>query len=174
MAIPLWRTTALNVFWREVGDRGLAGAGRGTPRAGALELPVRSQQLQGPFGQGHLAVFAPFASSDPDQHPLRVDVRDLQLRPFRQAQSTGLDHPQTHPGFRVGDHGQQGADLLRTPHERQFLALAGANERQDRPRSLERHLVEEFDPVEMDAERALCDLLLVAAGRGRTGGAPLR
>ena len=131
------------------------------PGPGVLELPGRSPQLQGPFGQGHITVLAPVASSDPDPHALGVDVRDLQRRPFRQAQSTGLDHPQPHPGLRVVDQGQQGADLLRTQHERQFLALAGANARQDWPRSLERNLVEEFDPVEMDAERALGDLLLI-------------
>ena len=129
--------------------------------SGGLARPVRAPPLQGPFGQGYRAVFAPWASSDPDQHPLRVKVRDPQRRPFRQAPSTGLDQPQTPPGGRVVDQGQQGADLLRTPHERQLLALAGAHEPQDWPRSLARQLVEEFDPGAREAEGALGDLLLV-------------
>jgi len=52
-------------------------------------------------------------------------------------------------------------DLLRTQHDRQFLALPGAHERQDWPRSLERHLIEELDPIEVDTEGALRDLLLL-------------
>ena len=47
------------------------------PGPGARALPVDPSQLQGPFGQGHQAVFAPFALSDTDQHALRVNVRDL-------------------------------------------------------------------------------------------------
>jgi hypothetical protein len=50
------------------------------PRARAL--PVYRQQLQGPFGQGHHAVFAPFALSDTGQQALGGDVRDLPRRPF--------------------------------------------------------------------------------------------
>ena len=50
------------------------------PRARALL--VYPQQLQDPFGQGHHAVFAPFALSDTDQQALGGDVRDLPRRPF--------------------------------------------------------------------------------------------
>jgi hypothetical protein len=42
------------------------------PGPGARPLPVDPSPLQGPFGQGHEAVFAPFALTDTDQHPLRV------------------------------------------------------------------------------------------------------
>jgi hypothetical protein len=55
------------------------------PWPGAGALPVRSQPLQGPFGQGHQAVFAPFALADPDQHALGVNVRDLEMGPFPEA-----------------------------------------------------------------------------------------
>jgi len=135
--------------------------GREQPGPGALTLPVLSQELQGPVGQGPIAVFAPFAPSDPDQHALGGDVRDLQLRPFPQAPSTGIDHPQTHAGFRLVDQGQQVPDLLRTPHDWQCLAVSGSNEVEDRPWSLQRALVEEPDPIEVNAEGALGDLLLV-------------
>ena len=59
------------------------------------------------------------------------------------------------------DQGQQVPDFLRTQHDRQFLALPGAHEVEDWPRSLQRELVEEPDPVEVDAEGALGDLLLI-------------
>ena len=51
--------------------------GREQPGSGACALPVRAQQLQGPFDQWHRAVFAPLALADPDQHALGVDIRDL-------------------------------------------------------------------------------------------------
>jgi hypothetical protein len=57
--------------------------------------------------------------------------------------------------------GQQGAHFLRTQHDGQFLAVPGPDELEDRPRALQRALVEEADPIEMDASRALGDLLLI-------------
>jgi hypothetical protein len=41
------------------------------------------------------------------------------------------------------------------------LAVSGTDELEDRPRALQRALVEEADPIEMDASRALGDLLLI-------------
>jgi hypothetical protein len=47
------------------------------PGPGARTRPVDPSQLQGPFGHGHQAVFAPLALSDTDQQALRINVRDL-------------------------------------------------------------------------------------------------
>jgi hypothetical protein len=41
------------------------------------------------------------------------------------------------------------------------LAVPGTDELEDRPRALQGALVEEPDPIEMDASRALRDLLLI-------------
>jgi hypothetical protein len=41
------------------------------------------------------------------------------------------------------------------------LAVPGTNELEDRPRALQSALVEEPDPIEMDASRALGDLLRI-------------
>ena len=81
--------------------------------------------------------------------------------PSRQAQPTGIDQLQTHPGFRVLDQGQQGPDLPRTQHDGQFLDVPGSHEVEDGPRSLQRALVEEPDPIEVNAEGALRDFLLI-------------
>jgi hypothetical protein len=64
----------------------------------------------------------------------------------------------------VSDQRQQRTDFLRTQHNRQFLAVPGPNEREDQPRSLPRDLVEESDPIKVDASRALRDLLLIDQG----------
>jgi hypothetical protein len=83
------------------------------PGAGPLVLPVRSQQLQHPGGQGHQAVLPPVALVHPHQHPLGIDVGNLQLGPFSQAPPTGVDQLQTHPGVAGFDQDQQGPDFLR-------------------------------------------------------------
>jgi hypothetical protein len=124
-------------------------------------LPVDPQQLQGPCGQGHQAVFTPFALSNQDQHPVGVNVRDLEMGPFPQAQSAGIDHPQTHPSFGVDYRGQQRADFLGTHYNWQFLAVPGPHERQDRPWSLQGDLIKKPAPIEVDTEGTLRDLLLM-------------
>src|SRR5262245_32344289 len=96
-----------------------------------------------------------------DQYALGVDVRNLQLRPFPQAQPTRIDHLQTHAGFRALYQGQQGAHFLGTQHNRQFLAGPGTDELEHRPRALQRVLVEEPDSIEVDASRALRALLFI-------------
>jgi hypothetical protein len=131
------------------------------PGAGPLALPVLPPSLEHPGGQRHVAVFATFALSDSDQQAVGVDVRDLQLRPFPQAQPTGIDHSPTHPGFRFVDSGQQVPDLRRTPYHRQLLALPRSNEVEDRPRSLQGKLIDEPDPLEVHTEGALGNLLLI-------------
>jgi hypothetical protein len=104
---------------------------------------------------------SPFALAHAHQHALRVDVRDLQLGSFQQAQPTGIDQLQTHPGCRVRDQGQQGPDLPQPQHDRQFLGVPGAHEVEDGPGALQRALVEESNPVEVNPEGALGDLLLI-------------
>jgi hypothetical protein len=135
--------------------------GREPPGPGALALPVHAQQLEGPFGQGHIAVCAPLALADPHQHALGVDVRDLARGSFPETQATGIDHPQTPLGFRACDRGQQGADFWRTQHDGELLAVPGPSEGEERPRALQGTLREEPDAIEVDAEGPLGDLLVI-------------
>ena len=71
------------------------------PGPGVLRAASRPATAPGSVWPRAQAVFTPLALSNPDQHPVGVDVRDLEMGPFPQAQSTGIDHPQTHRGFRV-------------------------------------------------------------------------
>ena len=59
------------------------------------------------------------------------------------------------------DQGQQGADFPGTPHDWQFLAVPGPNEVEDRPWSLPGDLIKKPDPLEVDTEGTLRDLLLM-------------
>src|SRR5882724_6701096 len=138
--------------------------GRDQPGAGPPELPVLSSQLPGPVGQWYRAVFAPLALADQDQHTLGIDVRDLQWGPLPKAKPTSVDQPPAQPGCRVLDQGKEIPHVPRTEHDRQFLDIPGAHTVEDGPRSLERQLVEEPDPVEVDAEGALGDVLLIEQG----------
>ena len=123
-----------------------------------LALPVLPPSRQHPRGERHAAVFAPFALLHSYQPPVCVDVGDLQLCALGQAQPTGLDDPQTHPGFRVLDQGQEGPDLPQTHHAGPLLDVSGSNEVEDGPRSLQRAPVEEPDPREVNTEGTLRDL----------------
>ncbi len=129
-------------------ERRLRGPSGEPPGPGARALPGSPPPLQSPCGQGHQAVFAPVALADADP----------------QAQPTRIHHLQTHPGFRAWSPGQQGAHVLRTQHDGQLLAGPGMDECEDRPRALQRALGEKPDPIELDASRALGDLLLMEQG----------
>jgi hypothetical protein len=143
--------------------------GREPPGAGPLALPVGSQQRQGPFGQGPLAALTPLALADPHQPAWGVHGRDLPLGPFPPAPPTGVEHLEPQPGCGVVDQGHQGADLLRTQHDRQLLALPGASEGEDRPRSPQAAFREAPDAREVHAAGTRGDLLLIqAAQQGRT------
>jgi hypothetical protein len=61
----------------------------------------------------------------------------------------------------VRNQGQQGADLPQTQHDRAFLGVPRAHEVEDRPRALQRALVEDPKPVEMNPAGALGDPLLL-------------
>jgi hypothetical protein len=47
--------------------------------AGTVLLPVRPQFLQQSRRQGHESFLRPLAVGDPDLHPRRVDIGDLQV-----------------------------------------------------------------------------------------------
>jgi hypothetical protein len=106
-------------------ERRLLGPGEEPPGVGPLALPVRPQHLSDPRGPGDEALVAALALAHAPQQALRVAVRDLQRGPFPQAQPTGREQLQTHPGARVHDQGQQGADLPPTQHDRPFVGGAG-------------------------------------------------
>jgi hypothetical protein len=61
----------------------------------------------------------------------------------------------------VLDQGQSGPDLPRTQHDRQFLEGPRAHQVKDGPGSCQRALGEEPNPLEVHAEGALSDLLLM-------------
>jgi hypothetical protein len=137
------------------------GAGRAQPGPGALALPGDAPPREGPFGQGHIAGFAPLALADPHRHALGGNVRDLQLGPFPATQATGIEQLQTPLGCRACDRGQQGADFLGPQPAGEVLAGPGPSEGEARPRALRGALRETPDAIEVEAEGTLGDLLVM-------------
>jgi hypothetical protein len=119
------------------------------PGAGPLAPPVLPPTRQHPRGSRHAAVLAPLALGSPHQHAWRGDVGDLQLGPCGQQQATSIHQPQTPPGCRGLDQGQERPDRPQTPHDRQFWGVSGSNTVEDGPRALPRALVEAPAPLEV-------------------------
>jgi hypothetical protein len=61
------------------------------PDGVAVSFPVLAEQVQGRTGQRQVAILAPFAAMDVDQLAGAVDVADLEVRAFLQAQAAGVD-----------------------------------------------------------------------------------
>jgi hypothetical protein len=130
--------------------------GRGRAR------PVHAPPLEGPFGQGPMAVLAPLALADPHQQALGVDVRDLARGAFSETPATGIDHPPTHRGVRACDRGPQDAHCWRTPHAGECLAVPRPRAGDERPRARQGPRRAEPEALEGDAEGPLGDLLVLA------------
>jgi len=65
------------------------------PHRIAMRAPVLKQQPERSLRQWHVAVFGAFAMTDVNHYPGTVEVGDLQMRPFLQAQTTGVDGGET-------------------------------------------------------------------------------
>jgi hypothetical protein len=87
--------------------------------------PVSAQQLQ-QLGREHdLTWIASLALADVDDHPLAVNVSDLQIEGFLATQPGTVVHGQQSPMLRVRRDVEQGADLFPAPHRRQLAAHLG-------------------------------------------------
>ena len=134
------------------------------PGPGARTRPADPSPLPGPFGHGHPAVLAPWARSATDPPALRIQVRDRSRPPFPSAQPTRRDQLPTPAGVRAWYPGQPGAHVLRTQHDGPCVAVPGTDALEDGPRALPRALVEALASRQVEASRALRDLLLMAHG----------
>ena len=65
--------------------------GREEPLRVTMGFPLFPEQLEGPFGQGDVAVARAFAGADVQEHALGIDVGNLQMQTFAQAQAAGIN-----------------------------------------------------------------------------------
>jgi len=118
-------------------------------RGMVVGFPLVAQQLQSALGQRNVTVLVAFARTDVQEHPLGINVADLQLEPFPQTQATGIDGDQTDALIQEGDARQHPARLGGREDDGQFELSIGANEFDlGGPGTAESFLPEELDGAE--------------------------
>ena len=111
-----------------------------------MGLPGLAQQFQSALGQGDVTVSVAFAASDVSEHAFGVDVADLQVDAFAQAQAAGIDGHQTHLVVQGGDAGQHPAHLFSREDDRQLELIVGSHQFQFLgPGAVEGFFPEQFD-----------------------------
>jgi hypothetical protein len=105
--------------------------------------PPGAQQVEQMGGEHDVAVLASLALLNADQHPLAVDVADLQAGGLGGAQPGAVGDAQRRPILQPGGRPQQPRHLVRAQHHRQPLRLAKERHLLDHLAPAERHLVEE-------------------------------
>jgi hypothetical protein len=131
----------------------------------AMGLPVLSQQRQGSIGQRDIAILPtlPFTCTVPqvlcvnvDKHAITVQICNLQLNPFAQAQSTGVNRAQADMVAKavnivpmpLRETDQHAADFLLAQNHRQLLFLGRPHQVEGLPISPHGVLEKELDPTE--------------------------
>ena len=106
-------------------------------------LPPQPQQHEELRGKHGVAVLASFALFDPDQHPLAVDVVDLEGGDFRHTQARAVGGPEY--GLVLGARRgfEEPTDFLDAQHRREFARIARQDQASRQIRPIERHGEEE-------------------------------
>jgi hypothetical protein len=86
--------------------------------------------LPGALWKREVTVLGPLTRSDVEAHARRVDVSDLQVGPFLEAQPTGGDGGETHAIARPCEVRQNGADRFETKDDGECLGAWGSDEGQ--------------------------------------------
>jgi len=120
--------------------------------------PVRAQFLQQPRRQHHVAVLAALALIDPKHHALAVDVGDLQVRGLGYPQPRCIGRHQNGPMLQAVDRLEEVHHLLGAEDHRQLERLLGHRDLVRRPGPLERHLVQEAQGRDGNADAARREL----------------
>ena len=85
------REGSIQLAWRQGHDLGFAGK---QPALRARFSPIISQQIKQPRREHCFAIFVVLALIHMDQHPVTVDVRDLEIADFRCPQTSTIADPQ--------------------------------------------------------------------------------
>ncbi len=96
----------------------------------AVGLPQLPEQVEGALGQGDVTVAVAFTAADVDEHPLGIDVADLQVDAFTQAQAAGVDGAQADAVIQGWDAREDLADFLGREDDREFELGIGADQLQ--------------------------------------------
>jgi hypothetical protein len=94
----------------------------------AVGFPLFTQEQQRAFGQGHVAILVAFAGTDVQEHALRIDIADLQAKPFTQAQAAGVDGGQSDAMIQGGNNGEDAAHFRSGEDDGEFKLGIGPSQ----------------------------------------------
>jgi len=137
----------------------MAGGGRKQPEWAFMGAPMIAQQLKGGGGKWDLAVLAALAA-DAQNAPGTVDIGNLEIGAFHEAQAAGVDGGQANAVDVDADDVEDAPDLLATENDGERLVVARLGDMQALPVAAECLVVEEPDAAENDREAATGNLLL--------------
>ncbi len=121
------------------------------PQLVPMGFPLFSEQLQSALGQGDIAVTTAFAGADVQEHALGIDVGNLQIQTFAQAQAAGINGRQANAVIEAFDPLKDLAHFLGREHDRQFESWVSPDE----PDGHRPGLAESFFPEQLDGADAL-------------------
>ncbi len=90
---------------------------------GLVDLPVLSQDAQEPRRHRDKPILVAFSLANFEQHPIRIDVGDRQIRTLREPQPGRIERRQKCPVFGMTDTLEQPFDFLAGHDRREHLGL---------------------------------------------------
>ena len=112
--------------------------------------PVAPQHPQTGGRQWNISIFAAFPMMQVKHLTFPVDLFDLQVDPFQQAQSTGIDDGQADPIALMVYAVQDTSHFLNTQYHREFMLMRWTQEIEGLPLPSQGMLKEELDPAQGD------------------------
>ena len=124
-----------------------ASGGGEEPLLMVMGFPQLPEEFQSPLRQWDVAVFIALAS-DVQEHPVAVDIGNLQGPAFGQSQPAGVDGGQTDAMAEHVDAGEGSTHLIEAQDRGQGLDPLGFEQTNGGPVPLEGILIEELDAAE--------------------------
>lgn len=115
-------------------------------RGMAMGFPLLPQQLQCALGQRHVSVLVALAVADVEEPALRINIANLEVQAFAQAQAAGVDGGQADALVEQGDPAQDVPDFPGRENHGKFELGVGADQLNlRRPGPLEGFFPKELD-----------------------------
>src|SRR6516225_3550392 len=94
----------------------------------ARDAPPFVQYLKQDGRENDVSILLALALFDPDDHPVTIDIGELERYDLRGSQAGGISQAQDRPVLDVRRRGEQPTDLLRAQNNGQAARLAGRDE----------------------------------------------
>src|SRR5438309_1639191 len=94
----------------------------------ARNAPPFAQYLEQDGRENDVAILLALALLDPDEHPVTINIGELERYDLRGSQAGGISQAQDCPVLDVRRRGEQPTDLLRAQNNGQAARLAGRDE----------------------------------------------